>query len=163
MASGVSFPPLRCVLSHVPPATVTEIVLFEHAVVLFRGRDRVRKGGGGGGKEKKKKARSTNVSCRPRPCFAFFFSASFYLLLLFFFFWTVGTHCFCFYHWNLLYSFYFWYCLSVMKATGVYICLVAMRFVCELDRVYEKKKKKTVLSLTFRCTRFHYFNTNATA
>lgn len=56
MASGVSFPPLRCVLSHVPPATVTEIVLFEHAVVLFRGRDRVRKGGGGGGKEKKKKS-----------------------------------------------------------------------------------------------------------
>ena len=59
-----------------------------------------------------------------------------------FFFWTVGTHCFCFYHWNLLYSFYFWYCLSVMKATGVYICLVAMRFVCELDRVYERRKKK---------------------
>ena len=29
-----------------------------------------------------------------------------------------------------------------MKATGVYICLVAMRFVCELDRVYERRKKK---------------------
>lgn len=73
MASGVSFPPLRCVLSHVPPATVTEIVLFEHAVVLFRGRDRVRKGGGGGGKEKKKKRGALMCLADPDSVLLFFF------------------------------------------------------------------------------------------
>lgn len=58
-----------------------------------------------------------------------------------FFFRQLEPIVFVFIMWNLLYSFYFWYCLSVMKATGVYICLVLIRFVCELDRVYEKKKQ----------------------
>ena len=86
MASGVSFPPLRCVLSHVPPATVTEIVLFEHAVVLFRGRDRVRKGGGGGGKEKKKKRGALMCLADPDSVLLFFFLLLFTFFCCFFFF-----------------------------------------------------------------------------